>query len=368
MADICQFSWSLLCVLCVVGFSDGARSRAKAAKSQELKLISYFTNSTSRNWVQNKFVRPSRAYDEPVVVKISFSLINILDIEWIDYRIMWLPSEHDSINKLLLPAKEVWVPDITIKNSLDSSTRLCRGLVIFSSDGGAFCSSKLSATVTCQMTMKHFPFDRHKCKAVFGSATYDGSQLSLVNRTNLIEVDGMYENVEWLYVNGSITKATEYFSGRNYPEVRFEYELERWSPARILMMVVPSCIMSLMVPLVLVAVPGEKTALGIGLEVGFLFLLIANLPQSAGPVNEIPYLVLYYIINFLLVAAALVTSQIIVACANKPAEFAVNPELKKYVHSRDIGRLVSWILFGIFMLSSVTMTCLLFYALVAKVP
>ncbi|NXT96756.1 ACHB4 protein, partial [Anhinga rufa] len=39
-----------------------------------------------------------------------------LNQEWIDYRLAWKPSDYEGINKLRIPAKRIWLPDIVLYN------------------------------------------------------------------------------------------------------------------------------------------------------------------------------------------------------------------------------------------------------------
>lgn len=35
---------------------------------------------------------------------------------WNDYRLTWDPSEYDGIDKLRIPSRHIWLPDIVLYN------------------------------------------------------------------------------------------------------------------------------------------------------------------------------------------------------------------------------------------------------------
>ena len=35
---------------------------------------------------------------------------------WVDYRLAWDPSKYEGIEKLCIPSKQIWLPDIVLYN------------------------------------------------------------------------------------------------------------------------------------------------------------------------------------------------------------------------------------------------------------
>jgi hypothetical protein len=44
----------------------------------------------------------------------------ILKILWKDAGLVWVPGSYGNVTELLYPQEKVWLPDVTIFNSLDS--------------------------------------------------------------------------------------------------------------------------------------------------------------------------------------------------------------------------------------------------------
>lgn len=50
-----------------------------------------------------------------------FEINGYLAVLWIDNRLAWNPEDHDGINKLQVPADQIWIPDITLLNAAEAT-------------------------------------------------------------------------------------------------------------------------------------------------------------------------------------------------------------------------------------------------------
>ncbi|KPP59465.1 hypothetical protein Z043_122611 [Scleropages formosus] len=79
----------------------------------------------------NKLIRPAMNRTERVTVKILVSLAQLISVNereqimttnvwltqnWVDYRLSWDPSAYDGIDKIRIPSRHVWLPDIVLYN------------------------------------------------------------------------------------------------------------------------------------------------------------------------------------------------------------------------------------------------------------
>ncbi|RXM99034.1 Neuronal acetylcholine receptor subunit beta-4 [Acipenser ruthenus] len=79
----------------------------------------------------NKLIRPAINNTQRVSIQLQVSLAQLISVnereqimttnvwltqEWDDYRLSWDPSEYDGIDKLRIPIRHIWLPDIVLYN------------------------------------------------------------------------------------------------------------------------------------------------------------------------------------------------------------------------------------------------------------
>lgn len=87
----------------------------------------------------NTKIRPVADQADVSTVSVAFALVGInsfvdtdqkltttgfLTVEWTDELLMWDPLDYDNIQTILVPQNEVWKPDITLDNGIESKTSL----------------------------------------------------------------------------------------------------------------------------------------------------------------------------------------------------------------------------------------------------
>lgn len=50
--------------------------------------------------------------NEPVLTATSLLSAQ----HWVDYRLSWNPAEYEGIDKLRIPSRHIWLPDIVLYN------------------------------------------------------------------------------------------------------------------------------------------------------------------------------------------------------------------------------------------------------------
>jgi hypothetical protein len=95
--------------------------------------------------------------------QVMTSSLNIY-IQWTDVRLIWNPDNFDDIDQLLIPAKNLWLPDLTILNSADTNIFLninTNVLALVKSDGWVNIVFSVSNVRTkCALNVHKFPFDK----------------------------------------------------------------------------------------------------------------------------------------------------------------------------------------------------------------
>jgi hypothetical protein len=130
------------------------------------------TRSLMINYVNT--VRPSKEVDGSYIVflrqivsideknQVMTSSVNIY-ASWSDPRLSWDPVMYSDISKILLPANQLWLPDLVIQNSADTNIFLgvnSNMYAMITSDGGVNLVYSVSNLRTrCAMNVMKFPFD-----------------------------------------------------------------------------------------------------------------------------------------------------------------------------------------------------------------
>lgn len=48
----------------------------------------------------------------------------MLTKEWYDYNLKWKPHEYGGVDRLYIPSKLIWLPDIVLYNKYVTNTRI----------------------------------------------------------------------------------------------------------------------------------------------------------------------------------------------------------------------------------------------------
>ncbi|CDQ64340.1 unnamed protein product [Oncorhynchus mykiss] len=127
-----------------------------------------------RNDRYNKLIRPAVNRTERVTVKLQVSLAQLISVNereqimttnvwltqhWDDYRLSWDPSQYDGIDKLRIPSRHIWLPDIVLYNKVNSFYKVWlsdRGLEVCGNGGGPYVPVDLYNSV-CDWNPGSFP-------------------------------------------------------------------------------------------------------------------------------------------------------------------------------------------------------------------
>ncbi|OPJ79621.1 hypothetical protein AV530_001577 [Patagioenas fasciata monilis] len=65
----------------------------------------------------NRLERPVVNDSQPLVVELQLSLLQIIDVYWVDVYLSWDQYEYPGVQNLRFPVDQIWVPDILLYNS-----------------------------------------------------------------------------------------------------------------------------------------------------------------------------------------------------------------------------------------------------------
>uniref|UniRef100_A0A8C3F8C4 Uncharacterized protein n=1 Tax=Chrysemys picta bellii TaxID=8478 RepID=A0A8C3F8C4_CHRPI len=160
---------------------------------------------------------------------------------------------------------------------------------------------------SCKVDVSYFPFDGQQCRLTFGSWTYNGNQIDLLNGLDTGDLTDFVDNVEW-EVLGMPAKRNVIIYGccsEPYPDITYTLLLKRRASFYIFNLLLPCIMISFLAPLgfYLPADSGEKVSLGVTvlLALTVFQLLVA---ESMPPSENVPLIGKYYIATMTMITAS----------------------------------------------------------------
>ncbi|OCT70524.1 hypothetical protein XELAEV_18037446mg [Xenopus laevis] len=129
-----------------------------------------------------KCLRPVKNWNNTTTVYIDVTIYAILNVDeknqllttyiwytqhWIDEHLNWNPGMFNGIQRLSIPADQVWVPDILIHELVDTGKSAENPYVYISHKGEVIHAKPIQAMTTCDLGIYYFPFDVQKCNFTF---------------------------------------------------------------------------------------------------------------------------------------------------------------------------------------------------------
>jgi hypothetical protein len=96
-------------------------------------------------------------------------------MKWRDYRLTWNPDEYTGVEGIMVPTYHLWIPDITLYNSMYPEPPQAWQPARIKNDGSVWMSQAAYYKTLCSPAVDGV----HNCTFKFGSWTYDGFQMTL---------------------------------------------------------------------------------------------------------------------------------------------------------------------------------------------
>ncbi|XP_002740584.2 neuronal acetylcholine receptor subunit alpha-10-like [Saccoglossus kowalevskii] len=228
-----------LCVCLVIGCLVGVSTGLLYEKTPKIRLLDdLFKNyNTMIRPVYNDSTQISLALGMAVKQMISMdevsqrlSLSVWLRMLWKDEFLQWNSSEYGGTSELTIPLHMVWLPDIKLYNNIDEEfLRIDETMVILYSDGTVYWLTPAIVKASCRVDLWKFPFDQQSCFFKFGSWSYNGYQMDIVNRSDSVDTGTFLENGEWEIVSAPAQRNVIYYGccPWPYPDVTFTLVIKR---------------------------------------------------------------------------------------------------------------------------------------------
>uniref|UniRef100_A0A3P8VWM7 Cholinergic receptor nicotinic beta 4 subunit n=1 Tax=Cynoglossus semilaevis TaxID=244447 RepID=A0A3P8VWM7_CYNSE len=282
------------------------------------------------NWLlgkerYNPLIRPAVNRTERVTVKLQVSLAQLISVNereqimttnvwltqhWVDYRLSWDPAQYEGIDKLRIPSRHVWLPDIVLYNNADGTyevTVFTNVIVLF--NGSINWLPPAIYKSACKIEVKHFPFDQQNCTLKFRSWTYDHTEIDLILKTEAASMDDFTPSGEWdiLALPGRRTVSPV---DPTYVDLTYDFIIKRKPLFYTINLIIP-CVLITSLAILVFYLPsdcGEKMTLCISVLLAltvFLLLISKIVPPTS---LDVPLIGKYLMFTMVLVTFSIITS------------------------------------------------------------
>lgn len=159
--------------------------------------------------------------------------------------------------------------------------------VVIRHDGQMMWDSPAITKSSCKVDVSFFPFDAQQCRFTYGSWTYNGNQLDILNAMESADLADLVENVEWEVLGMPAKKSIVLYGccADPYPDVTYTLKLKRKASFYVFNLLIPCVMISFLAPLgfYLPADSGEKVSLGVTVMLAltvFQLLVAEIMPPS----------------------------------------------------------------------------------------
>uniref|UniRef100_A0A8D0CV60 Cholinergic receptor nicotinic beta 4 subunit n=1 Tax=Sander lucioperca TaxID=283035 RepID=A0A8D0CV60_SANLU len=284
------------------------------------------------NWLLRKdrynlLIRPAVNRTERVPVKLQVSLAQLISVNereqimttnvwltqvshWVDYRLSWDPAKYEGIDKLRIPSRHIWLPDIVLYNNADGTyevTVFTNAIVLF--NGSINWLPPAIYKSACKIEVKHFPFDQQNCTLKFRSWTYDHTEIDLILKSEVASMDDFTPSGEWdiLALPG---RRTVNPLDPTYVDLTYDFIIKRKPLFYTINLIIP-CVLITSLAILVFYLPsdcGEKMTLCISVLLAltvFLLLISKIVPPTS---LDVPLIGKYLMFTMVLVTFSIITS------------------------------------------------------------
>ncbi|XP_063058149.1 5-hydroxytryptamine receptor 3A-like [Engraulis encrasicolus] len=317
-------------------------------------------SALQQNVLNRSAIRPVQDPTQPIIIGLAFTMYAILGVDekaqllktliWLDMKWQnefahWDPEECGT-NKISLPRKSLWSPDIVINEFMEENTGPETYFVYLYSDGTVHDWLPVRVVSSCNMDIYTFPFDTQNCSYTFNSYLHNANDIQLVLR-NPIEVSlnkthkYMTTKGEWILLD--MTAYQDNLNGsEEWNHLYVNLILKRHPTLYVVNLLVPSCfLISLdLWSFVLPPQDVDRSAFKMTLILGYtVFLLLMNdlLPVTG---NTIPLLNVFFSICLALMVASLLETIIITNILHNSHDYPDVPRWLRFLVIDLLARLV----------------------------
>ncbi|ESO88157.1 hypothetical protein LOTGIDRAFT_73296, partial [Lottia gigantea] len=227
-----------------------------------------------------------------------------LRITWSDCRLVWNSSNYRDINSIVVPAKKLWYPDLTLYDSAEVSSQNIQNYRIGLTSNGDIRQYVPAVLVSlCSIDVSIFPFDEQVCNLTFGMWMHNGLDVDIAPLRNA-DLSQYVQHVEWRLISFNSERIVNVFVDIPYPVVIYQLRLQRKPLFYVINLLFPCVLISTIAVLgfILPSDSGEKVNLEVTVLLSlavFQLIVLDTMPPSS---ETLPVIGLYFAATMVMVA------------------------------------------------------------------
>ncbi|KAM5140333.1 5-hydroxytryptamine receptor 3A-like [Mantella aurantiaca] len=274
----------------------------------------------------NKAVRPVLNWRSLTTVNLDVTLYAILGVSWVDEFLTWNPMDYDNVTKISLPTQMIWVPDISVVESVNEEKPREISYAYIHYNGRVLYSKPEQIVSTCNLKIFYFPFDHQNCSLTFSSWTHTIMDIDIAswNDSSKTFFTNYRSDGEWELKN-VIPQHIEFKES----DVSFgEIIIKRKPLYYVVNLIFPSLLLVIMdiVGFYLPPEGGERISFKITLLLGYSVFLIIVAEEL--PAAGLPLIGVYFALCMVMLVVSLMESILIVRIIHKEN---LHPEIPKWL-------------------------------------
>ncbi|XP_020901747.1 neuronal acetylcholine receptor subunit alpha-10 isoform X2 [Exaiptasia diaphana] len=280
----------------------------------------------------DKNVRPVSDKNLPVEVKFGIAYTQIVDLiekdqvlesniwvrmSWKNHLLRWNATAYGGIKAINITPLKMWLPDIVLHNNaeenLPSGTLYqFKTKVMLTSDGKCTWYAPTILRSGCNIDITYFPFDDQLCELKFGSWTFNGFQVNIVQMREDADLGFYMESSEFKLISAKAKRNVVKYSccPEPYPDVTFYLHLRRKPGFFLYNIIIPCLVITSLAVLTFLLPPeiGERVTLVIEsfLALSFVVLMVSSsVPVTS---DNTPLIVKFLLISMCQIGSALIAN------------------------------------------------------------
>uniref|UniRef100_A0A3B3BM35 5-hydroxytryptamine receptor 3A-like n=2 Tax=Oryzias melastigma TaxID=30732 RepID=A0A3B3BM35_ORYME len=155
-------------------------------------------------------------------------------LRWDNEHIHWDPDQFCGQDHILIPTKNLWMPDLTIEEMTEQDKASPSPNLNIGYHGWVEFRNDQVVVSTCKMEVYRFPFDIQSCKISFKSIMHSDNELRLFYHTNDSELteqsrQTIQTQYEWIFLNMTVHEKTVNHFGFNQTVIVYTITMKRRS-------------------------------------------------------------------------------------------------------------------------------------------
>uniref|UniRef100_A0A0N5CG98 Nicotinic acetylcholine receptor n=1 Tax=Strongyloides papillosus TaxID=174720 RepID=A0A0N5CG98_STREA len=274
----------------------------------------------------NSYIHPINPNtSEPIIVSMALQLVLLINVDekdqimhtnvwltlkWNDYRFIWDPENYGGITSIRVSPDKVWLPDIVLFNNADGNYEvsfMCN--VVINHKGEMLWVPPAIYKSSCIIVVDYFPFDIQTCHLIFGSWTYNSSEVKLeFYASEYIDLSEYSPSSIWDVIDAPASLVNK------RSKMEFQIVIRRKPLFYTIVLIIPTVLMAFlsMTVFLLPTQSGEKMTLIMNVLLSIvLFLLLVSkiLPPTS---STIPLMAKYLLLTFVLNIITIIVTVIII--------------------------------------------------------